>query len=121
VPTTTGNDVTIEAASVFGSLLALESLQQLLSFTTPGRIINAPVTIVDTPEYSVRGLMVNPSIRFMPVPFLKRVVDGLAINKMNYLHIHFTDVRCALFDRNLHLRMPLSFTDLLLRLKRCYA
>jgi hypothetical protein len=29
-------------------------------------------------------------------------------------------VRCAFFDRNLHSRMPLSFT-LLLRLKRCHA
>ena len=38
------------------------------------------------------GLMVNPAGRFMSVGFLKRVVDGLVVNKMNYLHIHFTDV-----------------------------
>jgi hexosaminidase len=36
--------------------------------------------------------MVNPAGRFMSVAFLKRVVDGLVVNKMNYLHIHFTDV-----------------------------
>ena len=43
--------------------------------------------IDDRPAYRVRGLMVNPAIRFMPVGFLKRVVNGLAVNKMNYLHI----------------------------------
>ena len=28
----------------------------------------------------------------MSTAFLKRVVDGLVVNKMNYLHVHFTDV-----------------------------
>ena len=36
--------------------------------------------------------MVNPAGRFMSTTFLKRIVDGLVVNKMNYLHIHFTDV-----------------------------
>ena len=103
-------DVTIEAGSVFGSLLALQSLQQLVAFTTPGRITAAPVTIVDAPEYRTRGLMVNPSIRFMPIAFLERVVDGLALNKMNYLHIHFTDVSSLPVEKS-----PLATNNLLER------
>ena len=82
----------VRAETVFGVLWAFESLGHLASFQHPGRVTNAPVAIEDEPQYPVRGLMINPAGRFMDVPFLMRAVDGLAANKMNYLHIHFTDV-----------------------------
>ena len=40
-----GGEVTIEAATVFGALHALQSLQHLVSFSAPGRIVNAPVQV----------------------------------------------------------------------------
>ena len=36
--------------------------------------------------------MVNPAKTFMPLAFLKRVVDGLVLSKLNVLHVHWTDV-----------------------------
>ena len=92
VPAALGQPIHIAAASQFGAMQALESLSQLVSLARPGRIAHAPVEIADRPRWGVRGLMVNPAGRFMSVAFLKRVVDGLAMQKMNYLHIHFTDV-----------------------------
>jgi hypothetical protein len=84
--------ITITAETAFGVLWGFESLRQLVSFQYPGRIMNAPVAIDDEPKYPQRGLMVNPAIRFMSIPFLKRMVDGVAANKMNFIHIHFTDI-----------------------------
>ena len=52
-------------------MYALESLAQSTSLETPGLITTAPLTIVDAPEFPMRGLMINPSIQFLPVPFLK--------------------------------------------------
>ena len=92
VPSLSGSAVQIDAETVFGALWGLESLSQLVSFISPGRVVNAPVAITDAPRFPVRGLMVDPAINFMPINFLHRVVDGLTANKMNYLHIHFTDV-----------------------------
>ena len=92
VPSEAGGSIRVGAQSQHGALRALESLAHLVSMSRPGRIVNAPVEIEDAPRWPVRGLMVNPAGRFMSIPFLKRVVDGLVVNKMNYLHIHFTDV-----------------------------
>jgi hypothetical protein len=92
VPADAGGSIRIGAHSQHGALRALESLAHLVSLSRPGRIVNAPVEIEDSPRWPVRGLMVNPAGRFMSTAFLKRVVDGLVINKMNYLHVHFTDV-----------------------------
>jgi hexosaminidase len=87
-----GSEISVVANTAHGVLRALESLLHLVSFTQPGRVLQAPVTVRDKPRFAVRGLMINPSGDWMPVSFLKKVVDGLVVNKMNYLHIHFTDV-----------------------------
>ena len=59
-------------------MYALESLAQSTSLETPGLITTAPLTIVDAPEFPMRGLMINPSIQFLPIPFLKVRTTGAA-------------------------------------------
>ena len=57
-------------------MYALESLAQSTSLETPGLITTAPLTIVDAPEFPMRGLMINPSIQFLPIAFLKVRTTG---------------------------------------------
>ena len=83
VPSKMGEAILISSESQFGALRALESLAHLLSISRPGRILNTPVQIRDSPRWSTRGLMVNPAGRYMSVEFLKHIVDGLVVNKMN--------------------------------------
>ena len=70
----------------------LETLAQLISLTSPGLIESCPVFIDDHPAFPYRGLMINPAKTFMPMDFIKRTVNGLVLNKMNVLHVHWTDV-----------------------------
>ena len=98
VPADGGSDIALRAETIYGFLHALESLQQLTRLESPGVIATAPVTIRDKPEFPMRGLMINPSIQFLPLGFLKHIVDGLALNKANYLHIHFTDISAFTID-----------------------
>ncbi len=47
--------------------------------------------IKDRPRFSWRGLMLDTARYFLPVNFLKRYIDLLALYKMNRLHLHLTD------------------------------
>lgn len=50
-----GQQIRIEAFSQHGALRALESLAHLVSIVQPGRIVNAPVQINDSPRWGTRG------------------------------------------------------------------
>jgi len=49
------------------------------------------VAVDDTPSFAHRGVLLDCARNFMPVPVLKRVVDGLMYSKMNVLHLHLSD------------------------------
>ena len=60
--------------------------------------------ITDAPRFAWRGLMWDCARRFFTPAQLKRVVDAMAANKMNSLHLHLSDgeafpVRVAAFPR----------------------
>ncbi len=47
----------------------------------------------DTPDYAIpwRGVMIDVSRHFMPLPYLYKEIDALAHFGMNRLHLHLTD------------------------------
>ena len=47
--------------------------------------------IVDQPKYAYRGFMIDTARHFIPVSTIKKVVDGMAIEKLNTLHWHAVD------------------------------
>ncbi len=49
------------------------------------------VKISDHPRFSWRGCHVDVARRFMPLPWLYKLIDELARHKMNVLHLHLTD------------------------------
>ena len=69
----------VHAMTVYGAMYALETLLQLAA---DGALQDA-MKIVDSPDYSWRGLMVDSGRRFFPVPLLKDLMDTMAAVKMN--------------------------------------
>jgi hexosaminidase len=49
------------------------------------------VRITDIPRFQWRGLMLDSSRHFMPLDFVKKFIDLLALHKMNTFHWHLTD------------------------------
>src|SRR5262249_54614298 len=47
--------------------------------------------VVDGPRFAWRGLSVDVARRFVSIDDLRRVVDLLALYKLNVLHLHLTD------------------------------
>ena len=49
------------------------------------------VTIKDSPRYEYRGLSIDVARNFLPKKEVMRIMDGMAMFKMNKLHLHLTD------------------------------
>ena len=79
--------IDIRARSTWGALHALTTLRQLVTADT----LPEDVHIVDHPRFAWRGLMLDVTRHFIPLPQLFAVVDGLQLLKMNVLHLHLSD------------------------------
>ena len=51
----------------------------------------APMIIEDEPRFKYRGMMLDVSRHFMPVEFIKKYINIIAMHKMNTFHWHLTD------------------------------
>lgn len=79
----------ISAKTQWGAIHALETLTQLAGENCT--IVNAPIAIDDAPRFKFRGLMIDSSRHFLPVLFIKHIIDGMSANKLNVLHWHIVD------------------------------
>jgi hexosaminidase len=53
---------------------------------------NVPcVEIEDSPRFPWRGLLLDPARHFLPPEFIKKLVDVMALHKLNSLQLHLTD------------------------------
>lgn len=93
----TSKKIRIYASDVQGFFYALQSIRQLLPAAIEGtQVVNAlwavpAMTITDRPRFSYRGLMVDVSRFFTPKENLLRIIDCMAMLKLNKLHLHLTD------------------------------
>lgn len=55
------------------------------------KILVPAVKVVDAPAFEYRGMHLDVARHFMPVEFVKRYIDYLALHKLNYFHWHLTD------------------------------
>lgn len=84
--------ILIDAGSYQGIFYGVESLKQMLTpHTALKRPILSYVTIKDTPEFQWRGMMLDVSRHFFPKDSVKKVIDILAMHKMNKMHWHLVD------------------------------
>ncbi len=90
----TGDAITVVAADDAGLFYAFETLKQLIwpSQKEAGGEIAVPgVVITDSPQYSWRGMHLDVSRHFFPKEFIFKMLDGMAMHKLNTFHWHLTD------------------------------
>ncbi len=80
--------VFINAKTEAGLFYGLQTLKQML-LQTNGKI--PYVEITDYPRFSYRGYMLDCGRYFYTVDEVKRVVDFMALHKLNVLHWHLTE------------------------------
>jgi hexosaminidase len=86
----TEEGISIRAVAPVGIIRATETLVQL--FTANGGQPYLPiVAIEDHPRFRWRGLLIDASRHFLPVPTVERILEAMAVVKMNVLHFHLTD------------------------------
>ena len=86
--TTTG--ATLTAPNPLGILRGLATFVQLVHATPTGFAADA-VSINDKPRFPWRGLMLDSSRHFMPMPKVLETLDGMEAVKLNVLHWHLSD------------------------------
>ena len=88
--------VILKAASNAGLFYGIQTLRQMFpaeieNDVYKGEVVLRQTSIVDIPEYSWRGTMVDVARSFFDLNYLKRHVDRMALYKMNRLHLHLSD------------------------------
>ncbi|MDP4680303.1 MAG: family 20 glycosylhydrolase [Cyclobacteriaceae bacterium] len=84
--------VVIEGSTYQGIFYGVQTLKQLLS---PGTKVKNPAlqytAVEDAPQFGWRGMMLDVSRHFMTKDSVKKVIDILAMHKMNKFHWHLVD------------------------------
>lgn len=97
--TVTPTGVTIDAATDAGLYYAFQSVKKLLPANVAlgiagesGVVYELPeVTINDEPRFEYRGFMLDVSRHFFDADEVKKMMDIMAVYKMNRFHWHLTD------------------------------
>jgi hexosaminidase len=85
------NEVTINGASAKGLFYGIQSLLQMIPPQNQ-TVVNIPCAkIEDQPIYSWRGMHLDVSRHFFAVEFIKKMLDQMAMLKLNTFHWHLTD------------------------------
>ena len=94
----TPEQILIKASDTKGFFYALQSIRQLLPAAIeseqPVRNVDWRVpamTVQDEPRFGFRGLLLDPVRCFIPKKNVLRMVDCMAMLKINKLHFHLTD------------------------------
>lgn len=93
--------VAIRGASEAGLFYGGVTLRQLLpseifrtNKTSPASTVEWSIPsaeIEDAPRFPWRGLLLDPARHFFPSEFVKKLVDVMALHKLNTLQLHLTD------------------------------
>lgn len=80
----------LQAETSTGVLRGLATLTQLLQSDGAGWCLPV-VSIQDRPRFPWRGLMIDVCRHWQPIEVIKRNLDGMALVKLNVLHLHLTE------------------------------
>lgn len=83
----------IEAVSFCGARHGLETLSQLVWWDPYAGtlLILEAATVSDEPRFNYRGLLLDTSRNFFPVPELLKTIDAMGACKLNTFHWHISD------------------------------
>jgi hexosaminidase len=88
------DSIIIDASGDAGLFYSFQTLMQLIfpSQNEAGGVISLPcVSISDTPQYAYRGMHLDVSRHFFPKEFIFKMLDAMAMHKLNTFHWHLTD------------------------------
>lgn len=77
--------ITVQASEPAGLYFATRSLLQLEANKLPLGAIK------DYPLYPVRGFMLDVGRKFIPIPYIKEIINNMAFFKLNDLQLHLND------------------------------
>ena len=80
----------LKSATLSGALHGLETFLQLIQPGAEGFRVPA-LHIADQPRFAWRGLMLDCSRHFLPLPIVERNLDAMAAVKLNVFHWHLSD------------------------------
>ncbi len=83
--------VSIVALGTAGIFYGIQTLLNLLPADYSAAKVLPCIEIEDWPRFSWRGTMLDVSRHFMPVEFIKKWLDLMAMHKLNIFHWHLTD------------------------------
>ncbi|XP_034941842.1 beta-hexosaminidase subunit beta-like [Chelonus insularis] len=88
----TGKIAYLHSPSIWGALRGLETFSQLLVASGSGKKLAVKnQTIHDEPMLPHRGLLLDTSRHFFPVPDILSTLDAMSYNKLNVFHWHIID------------------------------
>ncbi|NDD48122.1 MAG: hypothetical protein EBZ31_07225, partial [Flavobacteriia bacterium] len=94
------DSIVVRTESDAGRYSSLATLMQLVPVehwpTERGAVLRlgfemAPVHIEDQPRYAYRGMHLDVCRHFMPIEFIEKYIDNLALHKFNRFHWHLTE------------------------------
>ncbi len=88
--TVTEGGAVLTAATPLGALHGMQTFTQLIHQDKGGFVLDA-VTIRDKPRFPWRGLMLDSSRHFQPMPQVLQQLDAMEMVKLNVLHWHLSD------------------------------
>jgi hexosaminidase len=106
----TARQATLCAPNVIGALRGLETLLQLLNQDAGGFFLPA-VSLRDQPRFPWRGLMIDVARHWQPIEVIKRNLDGMALVKLNVLHLHLTDDQGFRIESRTHPELTAQGSD----------
>ncbi len=89
--TSTTSGITVIGVDAEGVFYGVQSIIQILPADFNGEVSVPVVKISDAPRFQYRGLMLDCGRHFMPVDFVKKYIDLIALHKMNTFHWHLTE------------------------------
>lgn len=88
-------NIQLAAGSSAGVFYGIQSLLALLPVEAykqkQTKIVLPCCRIQDEPRFAYRGFMLDVARNFQPLSSVKKVIDWMALYKMNTLHFHFSD------------------------------
>jgi hexosaminidase len=85
------SSIHLRAKTPAGIFYGVQTLVQLIPEAAGAAPVVPCVHIEDAPRFAYRGVMLDVARHYMPMSFIKQLVDLLAMQKMNRLHLHLTD------------------------------
>lgn len=94
--------VTVRAATKSGLFYARQTLFKSVANEPEGDVLLPYATITDEPRFPYRGAHLDVARHFMPIEFIYKYIDILALHGVNQFHWHLTDDQGWRFEVRKH-------------------